>query len=289
MAEPARPELVVWPEATFPGVFRQPRSKLQLGRANKFDRQVLRHHTPIVFGGYDLEEIDGRSTLFNSLFAITPSYARAGGLGSVQRYHKHELLPFAETIPGLSRADWLRAILPGLALFGRGAGAGVLPIVTPSGETVRLSPIICSESLQTGHVLEGVREGGDVIVNIGSDGWFGDRGEPQLHLAIARFRSVETRRSQIRAANTGISALIGPDGAIDRATTIGESGVLRGEVPIVSGPGTLLLSWGDWFGPVSLAVSAILLGLLLGSGRIAARAADPSSGSDAIDGATDAR
>jgi apolipoprotein N-acyltransferase len=93
----------VWPEATFPGVFRKPASKFQEGRGVKFDRQVMRLNVPIVFGAYDTEEEDGQRTLFNSLFSITPNYDKPGRPGFVQSYRKHKLLPFAETIPGAQR------------------------------------------------------------------------------------------------------------------------------------------------------------------------------------------
>lgn len=250
------PDLVVWPETTFPGVFRKPASKLQEGRSVKFDRQVLRLDVPIVFGAYDMAESDGRRTLFNSLFAITPSYERPGRQGSVQRYRKHELLAFAETIPGLSEGSWLHRLLPTLGFFGRGPGAEVLRILTPDGRSVRVSPIICSESLDSQHVIDGARQDSQLILNIGSDGWFGPHGEPDFHLAISRFRSIETRLPQIRSANTGISALILPSGEIARRSELGERQILNLEVPIGRTPETRMVRWGDWFGRVSLVLAA---------------------------------
>jgi apolipoprotein N-acyltransferase len=255
------PEIVVWPEATFPGVFRKPASKLQEGRGAKFDRQVLRLNVPIVFGAYDMTENEGRRTIFNSLFFITPRYGRAGHKGFVQHYRKHKLLAFAETIPGVSESEWLRRLLPGVGFFGRGPGAEVLRILSPDGQAVRVGPIICSESLDSQHVINGARKGSQLILNVGSDGWFGPYGEPQFHLAISRFRSIETRLPQIRSANTGISALILQNGEIARRSELGKKQTLNLEVPISRVPKTLMTEWGNWFGRLAsvLAIGFVLL------------------------------
>jgi apolipoprotein N-acyltransferase len=250
-----RPDIVVWPEATFPGVFRKPASRLQEGRAVKFDRQVLRLNVPIVFGAYDLADDQGHRTLFNSLFAISPIYDRPGRQGVVQRYRKHELLPFAETIPGVSESEWIHRLLPSLGFFGRGPGAEVFQIPLPDGRSLRVGPIICSESLYSQHVIAGAKRGSELILNVGSDGWFGPYGEPEFHLAISRFRSIETRLPQIRSANTGISALILPTGEIARRSELGKRQILDLEVPISPAPQTLVKAWGDWFGRLALVLA----------------------------------
>jgi apolipoprotein N-acyltransferase len=270
-----KPDLIVWPEATFPGVFQQPASTLQRGRANKFDRQVLRLRLPLVFGAYDMKTEHEQRTLYNALFAITPKYDRPGSLGAVQRYHKHELLAFAEHVPGLSRGAWLGRYLPRLGFFGRGPGASVFAIETPGGDAVSLAPIICSEALSARHVIQGARLGAELILNVGSDGWFGPYGEPQFHLAISRLRSVETRRSQIRVANTGISALILPNGEIAERSQLGVEVSLNLDVPVVTADDTLMVRWGDWFGRAALAPG---LGLLLVIHLLASRRIEPSEG-----------
>jgi apolipoprotein N-acyltransferase len=268
-----KPDLVVWPEATFPGVFQQPASRLQRGRAKKFDRQVLRLRLPIVFGAYDMKTEGEQRTLYNALFAITPDYDRPGSLGLVQRYHKHELLAFAEYVPVLSRSTWLGRHLPILGFFGRGPGASAFEIEMPGGDAVSLAPLICSEALSARHVIEGARLGSALILNVGSDGWFGPYGEPQFHLAISRLRSVETRRTQIRAANTGISALILPNGEITERSELGVEAILNLDVPVVMTDDTLMLRWGDWVGRAALAPG---LGLLLVIHLLASRRDEPS-------------
>lgn len=275
IGERPRPDFVVWPEATFPGVFLKPATKYQQGRGIKFDRQVLRLNVPIVFGGYDMTaESDAalgehdptepaRRTLFNSLFAIVPDYARPGSQGSVQRYHKHELLPFAETLPGAAHIDWIREALPTLGFFGAGEGARVFVLTLADGSTVRAAPIICSESLYPSTIIESAKRNSQLLLNIGSDGWFGNYGAPEFHLAISKFRSIETRLPQVRSANSGISALILPSGEIAASTKWGEERTFDLEVPlsepVPSGERTLMLEWGDWFGRQALIAGAAML------------------------------
>ena len=259
-------ELIVWPEAAFPGVFMQPRSTLQRGRANKLDRQLIRLNRPIVFGAYDHEQTGEGEALYNALFAVNPRYATPGAQGTVQRYRKHELLPFAETIPGVSQSDWFRRNLPSLGFFRAGPGPGLFELETPDGKLVSVGPFICSESLSSQHVIETAQRGADVLLNVGSDGWFGRWGEPQFHLAAARLRSVETRRVQVRAANTGISALILPGGEIPVRTTIGVPTTLNVTVPLVAEEQTLVMRWGDWFGRAALVLGVLMMIVLVRAG-----------------------
>ena len=195
----------------------------------------------------------------------------------VQRYLKHRLLPFAETIPGLSKTDWLRKRLPSLGFFGAGPGPGSFEVTTPGGRSVVLGPFICSESLSVEHVAETARRGVDVLLNVGSDGWFGRFGEPQFHLAVAQLRSVETRRPQIRAANSGISALILPNGEIAARSPVAEEATLNGALPLVEQADSLVLRWGNWFGNAALVVG-LLLALALSLMRRPARSTERGGG-----------
>ncbi|MBW2509759.1 MAG: hypothetical protein JRE81_14100 [Deltaproteobacteria bacterium] len=116
--------------------------------------------------------------------------------------------------------------------------------------------------MSTEHVTETARRGVDVLLNVGSDGWFGRFGEPQFHLAVAQLRSVETRRPQIRAANSGISALILPSGEIVARSPLAEEATLNGALPLVEQADSLVLRWGNWFGHAAL-VAGLLLALVL--------------------------
>lgn len=74
--------------------------------------------------------------------------------------------------------------------------------------------LICFESIFPDFVSDFVNKGGNLIVNVTNDGWFGKTSAPYQHFEMARIRSIETGRYLIRAANTGVSAVINPVGVI---------------------------------------------------------------------------
>lgn len=252
-------DLLVWPEATFPGIVGRPSGSGGASRAARFDRFALTLDAPILFGAYDLEEEGDERTLYNAIFAIEPDpwARRQGGVGRVQRYHKAHLLPFAESPPRFLEWLGLGAAIPGLPNFGRGPGTRLLPIERSPSDYVRIAPILCSESLVVDHVASAARLGADLLVNIGSDGWFGNHGEPELHLALASFRSVETGLPQVRAANTGLSALILSSGAVLGQTRFGERLRVEFAVPLAEPTPTLVVRWGDWFETFALGISIL--------------------------------
>ena len=70
------------------------------------------------------------------------------------------------------------------------------------------------------------RAGATVLVSMTNDAWYGDAAAPWQHLRAARFRAAENRRCLLRAAITGVSAVIAPDGSVRRQLGVGERGVL---------------------------------------------------------------
>jgi apolipoprotein N-acyltransferase len=107
--------------------------------------------------------------------------------------------------------------------------------------------------------IAAVREGADLIVTLSNDSWFALGQGPNQHLAVSAFRSLETRRAQVRATNTGISAVISPTGELIAVAGVHERTALVASVPVGSRSGTLMLTWGDWFRPVALAAGLVLL------------------------------
>jgi apolipoprotein N-acyltransferase len=256
LAMTPKPEALVWPETSYPGTFRTPMEANELYRDQKVERFVREHGVPLYFGGYDRAgEKD-----FNAFFFLSP-WARAGlaGEGDLQVYRKSILLLFGEYIPGADSFQFLKDAFPQVGNFGRGPGPSVyaLPTANPRVSTVKAGPIICYEALFPSFVIGTARKGAQMILNITNDSWFGPYGEPQLHLALTAFRSIETRLPQLRSTNTGISALIQPDGEITHATAIGDATVMNVSVPLIPSVWTLMVAWGDWFGP-----TAFLLGFL---------------------------
>jgi len=100
------------------------------------------------------------------------------------------------------------------------------------------------------------REKAEILVNITNDAWFGRTSAPYQHLSMTVFRAIETRLYLVRAANTGISAIIDPKGGILSRTGIFERTILTGDVKIIDEK-TCYAAYGDAF--VYLCAIALLI------------------------------
>jgi len=150
------------------------------------------------------------------------------------------MIPFESTFPSLRRLfPFTGRYSPGTALHHlQAAGATFLPT-------------LCYEDIQPSRVREIWSQAGpaDALVNLSDDSWFGDTHEPRIHLTLATFRAIETRRALIRSTNTGISALVDPVGRIFAKSGQHTCETLLGAIPLIrDGSSTLYMSWGDWFG-----------------------------------------
>jgi len=253
------PEIVIWPETSYPGVFRKPENDAQLLLNVAFDRFVAARGTAIIFGAYDREDRTDRRVLRNALYFVQPSRNQSPReLSPMQVYHKSILLPVGEYFPLLAE-ETIRRWLPHSAHFSAGAGAKVYTLKLADGDMLRLGPAICYEDLFSDHTARLADEGAEVLVNVSNDSWFGDYGAARLHLILATLRSVETRLPQIRATNTGYSGLILPNGDLQHATDFGSEAVRAIRLPIIAPLSTLRLDWGEWFGPASLVLGLFAL------------------------------
>jgi len=122
-----------------------------------------------------------------------------------------------------------------------------------------VAPLICYDALDPRHALRAVRDGAEVIVTLSNDSWFTAGNAAWLHLVGAAFRSIETRRPQLRATNTGISAVISATGDVVSTADVHVRTALVGTVRPERRAWTALLAWGEWFGPSALAVGLLVL------------------------------
>jgi apolipoprotein N-acyltransferase len=126
---------------------------------------------------------------------------------------------------------------------------------------LRVAPLICLDAVDPSLAIAAVRDGAEAIVTLSNDGWFSGGNGPRLHLVVSAFRSLETRRPQLRATNTGISAVFSPTGEMSAMAAVGERAWLTAEVR-PSNATSLMLAWGDWFGPAALVAGLIAAGLV---------------------------
>jgi apolipoprotein N-acyltransferase len=241
------PDFLVWPETAYPSTFRTPVTIDEMNRDKAVERYVKENGIPLLFGGY--ARANHRD--HNAFFFLHPT--RQEGWGDLQVYKKYILLPFGEYIPGISNLNFVRQMFPQIGNFGLGEGPAVfqVPIVSWQQSLVknlRVSPLICYEALFPYHTIAGARMGSELILNITNDSWFGPFGEPQLHFALTIFRGIETRLPQLRSTNTGISALVLPNGDVVSKTEIGATDVMNVRIPIIPPVFTVMNALGDWFG-----------------------------------------
>jgi len=121
-----------------------------------------------------------------------------------------------------------------------------------------LGPIICYESIFGEFVREYIAKGAEALVIMTNDGWWDQTAGHRQHLAYAQLRAIEQRRAIARAANTGISAIILPDGTIQQATQYEEDATIIGQLPLHKGV-TFYARWGDLTGRASLFIVIILV------------------------------
>jgi apolipoprotein N-acyltransferase len=95
---------------------------------------------------------------------------------------------------------------------------------------MRFAPVICWESAFSGIVRNDVRDGATALIVSTDDAWFGTTAGPYQHAQIAQMRALETGRWIVRAASTGISGIIAPDGRYTVATRLGVPAIVTGSI-----------------------------------------------------------
>lgn len=230
--------LLIWPETAMPFYFQE---------KNEFSKQltdfVAATKTPLFFGApaYAMT-LGGGHVLFNRAYFITPS-------GTEGFYDKEHLVPFGEYVPLGRYLTFVHKLVEGVGDFQPGTEA--LPL---RDGRLALGGLICYEAIFPELAQKRVDAGANLLVNITNDAWFGDSAAPRQHLDLALLRAVEQGRALIRAANTGISAVIDPRGHI-----VAQGGIFTAltlpcpEVPIVSET--------TWFHRHYALVNWIILGL----------------------------
>jgi apolipoprotein N-acyltransferase len=145
-------------------------------------------------------------------------------------YDKNYLLAFGEFIPGAWLWPGVYDLIPAASEFTPGDEIAVLTL----GE-YRLGIMICYEDIIPRFSVAVAENDPHVLINITNDAWFGKTAEPQLHLALAIFRSVETRRWLLRSTNTGVTAFVDANGRIVKETSIYNEETLIADVPMLTG------------------------------------------------------
>lgn len=164
-------------------------------------------------------------------------------------YHKSQLMMGPEKMPFLETFSFLEHFI--LDLGGLVGSLGKQDKRTVfSNNSTKAGIIICWESVFSQYVTEYVKNGANVLFVITNDGWWGDTPGYKNHLLYSRLRSVETRRSIARSANTGISCIINQRGEIMQATSYQTKTAIKASINI-NNKQTYFVKNGDYIGRIA--------------------------------------
>jgi apolipoprotein N-acyltransferase len=236
-------ELVVWPESAVPYYFDSSPDV-----ASDLRQLAAETRAWLLFGNDDFEGGPADARVFVGAKLLAPD-------GQVAlRYHKMQLVPFGEYVPfeRLLGALGVKKLVEQVGTF----TPGETPVVGQcAGHGVSVT--ICYEAIFPSLVRRFAASGAELLANVTNDAWYGRTSAPYQHFAMARLRAVENGRSFVRAANTGVSALIDPRGRVLARTLLFERTVLVGDVPLVQRQ-TFYARHGDVFAWVCVAATMLI-------------------------------
>jgi apolipoprotein N-acyltransferase len=224
--------ILIWPESAFPFFLtREADAMAQIA-------DLLPKGTILITGSVRAPDLPPGARItraYNSIYAIDHD----GSVLSI--YDKLHLVPFGEYLPF---QDWMEKLgfvqltkVQGGFIPGQRRRAMEIP------DAPRALPLICYEAIFPGAVAARDDRPG-WIINLTNDGWFGISTGPYQHLQQARLRAIEEGLPLVRAANTGISAVIDPSGRIVAQLGLGIEGVLDSSLPAAIAP-TIYARAGD--------------------------------------------
>ncbi|MCU7919923.1 MAG: apolipoprotein N-acyltransferase [Candidatus Thiodiazotropha sp. (ex Epidulcina cf. delphinae)] len=205
-------DLVVWPETAISAFQYQVDEPF----IQPLETTVKHHGSNLVFGVVQMDE--ARERYYNAMVAL--------GNEERGRYHKSHLVPFTEYLP-LKRLLWPLVDLFTIPMSDFSASEAAKPLMRVGPYQVGLS--ICYEDAFGNEMIRALPEAA-YLINASNDAWFGESLAPHQHLQIARMRALETGRFLLRSTNTGISAIIGPDGELLARSPLLQLDVLKGEI-----------------------------------------------------------
>ena len=231
------PDLIVWPESAVPAFQHQ----VQDNFLAPLSHEARRMGSDLLTGIPVLDRSDWQ--YYNAVIALGEEESA---------YYKHHLVPFGEYLPLRRFLGTLLQVMP-LPVADFSAGSLGQPLIRAAGHPVGVS--ICYEIIFGEEISAALPEAA-YLVNVSNDAWFGDSLAPHQHLEMARMRALETGRFLLRATNTGITAIIGPDGRIRERGPQFETIVVRGEIEPRSGA-TPYVRFGNW--PVVAGATIIVI------------------------------
>ena len=231
--------IIIWPESAVPYILHEEPN------VRKMISQVIGSHT-LITGSTRLQRKAGDDfDVWNSLEVMQKDEI-------VNFYNKNRLVPFGEFVPLRELIPFVDTLTNGNKDFSRGPGATTLYVAGAPD----FSPLICYEVIypdyrpEMGHAKW--------LINITNDAWFGLSSGPYQHFEMARMRAVEQGLPLIRAANTGISAIVDGYGRVNHLLPLGKQGVIDAFLPSPAIDTPYYSRFGDWMIGILIIISLIL-------------------------------
>ena len=187
--------LIVWPETSTPFVY----AGSAPGRAALAD--LARESGAALLVGSDEIVAESPPRYYNAAYLVGPDGQTAGA------YRKMHLVPFGEYVPLASLLFFVGPLVESVSSFSAGEDLSTFPV---AGH--RVTTAICYESVFPEIARQAVAEGSALLTTITNDAWYGMSSAPFQHFEQGSVRAVEQGRYLLRAANTGISAVVDPYG-----------------------------------------------------------------------------
>jgi apolipoprotein N-acyltransferase len=255
-------DIIVWPETMVPGILNIDPKLLdrEIDRLSKESVRTITDATfaNLILGGTAIDVRDANALYFNTAFY----FDRNGRY--VNRYDKIYLVPFGEFIPFEKWFSFFSYIVPYSVSLSVGEQRTMFELDTiKDGRYCNFGVIICYEDTVAPLVRKFRKDGADFMINITNDAWFHGSSELDQHLAVMVFRAAENRISIARAANSGISSFIAPNGEIyDYLSNEGKyketEGILCNKIRFENSVKSWYTNHGDIFAISCLSVTAVL-------------------------------
>lgn len=209
-------DVIVWPESAIPAYLDEVRDFFIV----PLSEEARRHETDLIISVPAHGDTDEQK--YNAVITL----GKKEGV-----YRKIHLLPFGEYLPWQPFSGFiLKSLKINLGNFTSGTKAQ--PLLIAGGQ-----PFLTSICYEDAFGIGGIKGLADAayLVNVTNDGWFGDSIEPHQHMQLARMRALETGRFMLRATNTGLTAIVSPDGKIKDQAPLFTTTALTGEIKPMGG------------------------------------------------------
>jgi len=214
-SEEYSPQLIIWPETAVPFLYDYDAANTEM--LTEMQKNLGAH---LLFGSVMLREKTNEKALLTNSVMMLDQQGKP-----VYKYDKIHLVPFGEYVPLKGLLFFIDKMVTGIGDYVPGDS-----YVRAGAEFGSFGTVICYEIIFPGLVRKFFTGGGDFLVTITNDAWFGKTAGPYQHFTMAVFRAIENRKPVIRAANTGISGFIDSSGRIAAATPLFSRQVLSGQI-----------------------------------------------------------